>query len=74
MTFETILPLLKEGKKVVRSAWNNGEEYIQYVPETELEGKTMTPYFVIYVTHEGFSMFQPTVCDILAQDWKLIDG
>lgn len=72
MTFEEILPHLKQGEKIIRAGWGGAEEYVKYVPATTLEGETMTPYFVINVTGEGYSMFQPTVCDILADDWEIV--
>lgn len=72
MTFEEILPKLKQGAKIIRTGWGGAEEYVKYVPETILDGETMTPYFAINVTGEGYSMFQPTVCDILAEDWEIV--
>lgn len=73
MTFEAILPQLKQGAKVIRQGWSGAEEYVICIPETELNGRTMTPYFAIMVTGEGYSMFQPTVCDILADDWIILE-
>lgn len=70
MKFEEILPQLRQGAKFVRQGWGGAENYIKYIPAHELEGEPMTPYFVIHVKGEGYSMFQPTVCDILAHDWK----
>ncbi|HJF16664.1 MULTISPECIES: DUF2829 domain-containing protein [Globicatella] len=73
MTFEAILPELKKGAKIIRKGWGGYEEYVKYIPETTIEGVTMTPYFVIMVKGEGYSMFQPTVCDILAEDWMIVN-
>lgn len=72
MTFEEVLPQLKQGAKIIRQGWGGAEEYVKYVPATQLDGQTMTPYFVIQVEGEGYSMFQPTVCDILATDWQIV--
>lgn len=72
MTFEEVLPHLKKGAKIIRKGWQGAEEYVEFVPETTLNGKIVTPYFVIMVTGEGYSMFQPTVCDILAADWAIV--
>ena len=49
MTFEAILPELKKGAKIIRKGWGGYEEYVKYIPETTIEGVTMTPYFVIMV-------------------------
>lgn len=73
MTFENILPKLKDGQKVVRSGWGGAEEYVFLKDIGELDGTTMTPFFVIQVEGEGLSMFQPTDCDILAEDWKVVE-
>ncbi|OJG26186.1 hypothetical protein RU98_GL000688 [Enterococcus caccae] len=34
----------------------------------------VTPYFLIKTSDEGYSMFSPTPCDVLAEDWKLVDA
>lgn len=73
MTFEEILPLLKEGKKVIRTGWPGAELYVRLVEESTFDGETLTPYFLINVEDEGYTMFTPTVCDILAEDWKVVE-
>ena len=72
MTFEEILPRLKIGEKIIRKGWGGAELYVKYVPATTLDGLDMNPYFVINVTGEGYTMFTPTVCDILADDWEIV--
>lgn len=73
MTFEAILPHLKAGAKVIRKGWSGMENYVKLVAPQTLENETMNPYFVIHVTGEGYTMFTPTVCDILAEDWAIVD-
>jgi len=73
VTFEKILPQLKNGKKVVRTGWGGAEEYILLKDVDKLDGAPMTPFFVIQVEGEGLSMFQPTDCDILAEDWEVVE-
>lgn len=72
MLFEQILPELKQGAKVIRKGWSGLEEYVQLKGTTQLDGEVLTPYFVIKVTGEGYTMFTPTVCDILASDWEIV--
>lgn len=74
MTFEEILPKIKRGNKAVRQTWQAGEQFIKLVNPQEFEGQPLTPYLLIMVEGEGYSMFQPTVCDILAQDWVIVEG
>ncbi|HES2417250.1 TPA: DUF2829 domain-containing protein [Streptococcus pyogenes] len=75
MTFEEILPGLKAKKKYVRTGWGGAENYVQLFDTLEVDGKVLqaTPYFLIHVTGagegEGFSMWAPTPCDVLAEDW-----
>lgn len=74
MTFEEALIQLKSGQKIIRQGWGSLENYIKLVESTSLDGEVLNPYFVIHVTGEGYTMFQPTVCDILAEDWALVEG
>ena len=73
MTFEEILPGLKAKKKYVRTGWGGAENYIQLFDSIEQNGVTLdvTPYFLINVSGEGegFSMWSPPPCDVLADDW-----
>ncbi|EOL45452.1 DUF2829 domain-containing protein [Enterococcus phoeniculicola] len=73
MTFEEILPKLKQGKKIVRKGWSGFELYVTLVEGEIFEGAPVTPYFLIKTSDEGFSSFAPTVCDILAEDWIIVE-
>lgn len=73
MTFEEILPRLKAGKKVKRSGWSGAELYVKLVGEADHDGKKLNPYFLIDVKGEGYTMFTPTVCDLLAEDWIIVE-
>ena len=79
MTFEEILPLLKAGKKAVRTeGWSGAENYVKIYDTIVLENGQkldVTPYFLINVDGEGegFSMWAPTPCDVLANDWVLVE-
>lgn len=72
MTFEEILPELRAGNKIIRDGWGGAELYVKLVGKSELDGQPLNPYFVIDVRGEGFTMFSPTVCDILAEDWSIV--
>lgn len=79
MTFENILPFLKSGKKAVRTqGWGGAENYVQLfssITTEKGEKLDVTPYFLINVEGEGegFSMWSPTPCDVLAEDWELVE-
>ena len=73
MTFEEILPELKKGAKIIREGWGSFELYVTLVEGEVFDGSPVTPYFLIKTADEGFSSFTPTVCDILAEDWKIVE-
>lgn len=73
MTFEEILPELKAGKKIIRQGWSGFEEFVVLVDQQTYDDRPVTPYFLIKTSDEGYSMFGPTVCDILATDWKIVE-
>ncbi|MEN0586963.1 DUF2829 domain-containing protein [Kurthia gibsonii] len=73
MTFEEVLPRLKNGEKVIRDGWSGPELYVKLVGASQFDGKNLNPYFLINVEGEGYTMFQPTVCDILAEDWSIVE-
>ncbi|TFJ92015.1 DUF2829 domain-containing protein [Lentibacillus salicampi] len=73
MTFEEILPHLKAGKKIIREGWGSAELYVKLVGESTHDGETLNPYMLINVEGEGYTMFTPAVCDILAEDWTIVE-
>ncbi|MGX4686877.1 DUF2829 domain-containing protein [Vagococcus sp. JNUCC 83] len=73
MIFEKILPELKAGKKVIRKGWGGFELYVTLVSGEVYDGCPVTDYFLIKTSDEGFSSFAPTVCDILADDWEIVE-
>ena len=73
MTFEEVLPELKKGAKIIRRGWSGFELYVTLVEDDVFEGSPVTPYLLIKTSDEGFSSFAPTVCDILADDWMLVE-
>ena len=72
MTFEAILPYLKKGDHVVRTGWEGTELFVQLQPMGTFDGDQLNPYFLIKTEDEAFSMWSPTDCDILADDWELV--
>jgi len=72
MIFEDALRELKLGKKVIRVGWGGPELYVKLVRESTHDGERLNPYFLINVRGEGYTMFTPTVCDLLAEDWEIV--
>ncbi|KAF0426739.1 DUF2829 domain-containing protein [Pediococcus acidilactici] len=73
MTFEKILPIMKQGGKAIRQQWNGDEEFVIVVKNQTFAGIPVTPYMLIKTASEGYSSFAPTVCDVLADDWQVVD-
>ena len=73
MTFEKILPILKQGGKAIRQQCNGDEEFVIVVENQTFAGVPVTPYMLIKTTSEGYSSFAPTVCDVLADDWQVVE-
>ncbi|WP_369351557.1 DUF2829 domain-containing protein [Ligilactobacillus agilis] len=75
MTFEEVLPKLKAGKKAVRTkGWSGFEEYIFVVSADTYQGQAVNPYLMIKTKEEpSLSQYMPTSCDVLADDWELVN-
>lgn len=88
MTFEQVLPLIKQGKKAFRLAWKEKRymvrqlAYPQGIPCNKQtadvwglnEGDLFkcNPYFQVKNSDGTHSMYVPTVDDIFANDWEVI--
>lgn len=61
----------------MRTGWGGAENYVQLFDSIQVGGEQLevTPYFLINVSGEGegFSMWSPTPCDVLAEDWIAVD-
>lgn len=73
MTFEEVLPRLKANEKIIRKGWAGPELYVKLVGPSEIDGEKLNPYLLINVEGEGYTMFTPTVCDLLAEDWETVE-
>lgn len=74
MKFNEALDALKKGKKVIRAGWGGSEEYVFEVADGKYKGEAINPYFLIKTDEKpSLSMFQPTSCDVLADDWKIVE-
>lgn len=86
--FEDVLPLLKLSKHVRRRSWKEGIEvvymhgYPEGVPCNEVTAVTwglqkgspfrLEPYFQINTVDGAYTMWSPTLQDILADDWSVV--
>lgn len=64
MNFEDALYLLKSGESIRREAWDENDEI--FIPYGRMDTITMT-----YANGMMHDVWEPTVEDILADDWEL---
>ena len=89
LTFEAMLPFLKQGFPVARTGWNGKGMYVLFqkgypegVPcnkqtaevQSISEGDIIkiNPYFQIKCVNGTYSMWVPSINDILAEDWQVL--
>jgi len=73
MNFGQALEKLKEGKKVARNGWNGKGMYIQLHKGTDFEHAIIEPFLVIKNVKNSFNTWVPSISDLLAEDWKVVE-
>lgn len=87
MTFGLAIEALKAGKKVARAGWNGKGMFVYYVPANIYPVQTgaakshfgegaMVPYnayMAIKNVNETVSTWVPSVNDVLAEDWMIVE-
>lgn len=72
MTFEEVLPFLRNGSKAQRSGWNGKGMWIRLVgPYSNTEGEHL-PYLQLKTAADEFVPWLASQTDILADDWELV--
>lgn len=71
-SFVDVLPRLINGERFKRSNWAGDELYIKYEDNLIVDDLKVTPFFMIKTASEGYSVFNPSSCDVLATDWLLV--
>ncbi|MDO1605491.1 DUF2829 domain-containing protein [Lactobacillus sp. YT155] len=73
MNFEEALKEMKNGKKITRDGWQSGEVGIFIVNNSQYQGDDIGEYILIETNEQPkYYMFQPTSCDVLADDWRIV--
>jgi Protein of unknown function (DUF2829). len=73
MNFGQALKKLKEGKKVARNGWNGKGMYIQLHKGTDFEHAIIEPFLVIKNVKNSFNTWVPSISDLLAEDWEVVE-
>lgn len=70
MHFRVALTLLRKGRKVTRSGWNDKGLYIVLVPAKEFLFSEMVEFLAIKNVNNNFCPWTPSQTDALANDWE----
>lgn len=73
MTFGLAVEALKKGFWVCRKGWNGKGMYIQLNKGGDYEFSELLPFFVIKNTSNSFNTWVPSISDILAEDWMIVE-
>lgn len=74
MEFSQALTHLKNGGKIRRASWSAGEEFVFEVKNQQWQGHDINPFMLIKTDEvPAYSMFQPNSCEVLADDWEIVD-
>lgn len=73
MDFGKALEVLKNNKKVARSGWNGKGLYVQINKGGDYDFSELLPFFVIKNTLNLFNTWVPSVSDIMAEDWEVVE-
>jgi len=73
MTFGLAVEALKKGYRICRKGWNGKGMYIQLNKGGDYEFSELLPFFVIKNTSNSFNTWVPSISDILAEDWMIVE-
>jgi hypothetical protein len=78
LTFGDAIHFMKQGKKVARTGWNGKGMYVRFVPSwTYTDGiddnRKCNPLFTIKNVDESVSTWVPSINDVLAEDWQIVE-
>ncbi len=73
MDFSEALAYLKEGRKISRAGWNGKGMYAQMDNGGDYEFSEIYPFFVIKGVLNSFNTWVPSISDILAEDWGIVE-
>lgn len=71
--FGIALEYIKKGHKVCRRGWNGKGLYVKLEKGGDYEFSEILPYFVIKNTSNSFNTWVPSVSDLMADDWMIVD-
>jgi hypothetical protein len=73
MNFSHALDMLKSDHRLARGNWNGKDMYVKLVKAHDFEHAELCSYFVIKNVKNSFNTWGPSISDLLADDWVLVN-
>lgn len=73
MNFGEALDELRYSNKIARKGWNGKGLYVQLENGGDYKFSEILPFFVIKNNKNAFNTWVPSVSDLLAEDWEVIE-
>lgn len=73
LDFGEALLHLKGGNKVARKGWNGKGMYIEYCKGKDHDFSIIEPFLLIKNVKNSFNTWVPSVSDLMAEDWEVIE-
>lgn len=71
--FGIAVAFLKKGKEMARAGWNGKGMAVHYVPAVKEGDFQLNAGFLLRGPNGTFSYWSPSVADVLAEDWVVVD-
>lgn len=71
--FGEAIKYLKRGLKVARKGWNGKGMYVQLNKTRDFEFSELLPFLTIKNVKNSFNTWVPSISDLLAEDWEIVD-
>lgn len=72
MNFGQALESLKQGERVARAGWNGKGMWVRLEEGGDFNFSELLPFFVIKNALNSFNTWVPSVSDLLAEDWEIV--
>lgn len=71
--FGAAIKVLKDGKRAARSGWNGKGMFVELHKGGDFQFSELNPFFVIKNVANSFNTWVPSISDILAEDWEVVE-
>lgn len=71
--FDEAIKYLKRGLRICRKGWNGKGLYVELEKGGDYKFSEILPHFVIKNTQNSFNTWVPSISDLMAEDWMILD-